>query len=250
MGMAGQAVDRIETLLEYPDMEYEREDDMGIDNISLEFKDVVFSYPGSENNAVDGISFKINEGETVALVGVSGSGKTTIARLAARFWDVKSGEVLLGGINIKKLSKRELMDNISFVFQNTRLFKGTIKENIMFGSDSVSENDLENAIETAQAKDIIAHLENGLNTVIGSKGTYLSGGEQQRIALARAIVKNSPVVLLDEATAFTDPENEHLIQKALKELSRGKTTLIIDHRLTTVQDADKILVINKGKIAE
>ena len=120
----------------------------------------------------------------------------------------------------------------------------------MFGSDSVSENDLENAIETAQAKDIIAHLENGLNTVIGSKGTYLSGGEQQRIALARAIVKNSPVVLLDEATAFTDPENEHLIQKALKELSRGKTTLIIAHRLTTVQDADKILVINKGKIAE
>lgn len=250
MGMAGQAVDRIETLLEYPDMEYEREDDMGIDKISLEFKDVVFSYPGSENNAVDGISFKINEGETVALVGVSGSGKTTIARLAARFWDVKSGEVLLGGININKLSKRELMDNISFVFQNTRLFKGTIKENIMFGSDSVSENDLENAIETAQAKDIIAHLENGLNTVIGSKGTYLSGGEQQRIALARAIVKNSPVVLLDEATAFTDPENEHLIQKALKELSRGKTTLIIAHRLTTVQDADKILVINKGKIAE
>ncbi|MCG8499108.1 MAG: ABC transporter ATP-binding protein/permease, partial [Firmicutes bacterium] len=172
------------------------------------------------------------------------------ARLAARFWDVDEGEVLVGGINIKDIPKKELMDNISFVFQSAKLFKGSLRENIVFGKENAGEEEINKAIDFSQSREIIENLHDGLDTVIGSKGTYLSGGEQQRIALARAIVKNAPIVLLDEATAFADPENEHLIQKALKELSRGKTTLMIAHRLTSVQKVDRILVIESGKIAE
>jgi ATP-binding cassette subfamily B protein len=217
---------------------------------SIEFKDVVFSYEGADKRAVDNISFKLNEGETVALVGASGGGKTTIARLAARFWDVDEGEILVGGINVKKIPKEKLMDNISFVFQNTKLFKGPLRENIVFGKKNAGQEEIEKAIDFSQSREIINDLSDGLDTVIGTKGTYLSGGEQQRIALARAFVKNAPIVLLDEATAFADPENEHLIQKALKELSRGKTTLMIAHRLTSVRNVDRILVIESGKIAE
>ena len=217
---------------------------------SLEFKNVAFSYEGADKRAVDGISFKLNEGETIALVGASGGGKTTIARLAARFWDADEGEVLVGGINVKDISKKELMGNISFVFQNTKLFKESLRENIVFGKKNVTEEEIQSAVDSSQSREIIEGLRNGLDTVIGSKGTYLSGGEQQRIALARAFVKNAPIVLLDEATAFADPENEHLIQKALKELSRGKTTLMIAHRLTSVRNVDRILVIENGRIAE
>jgi ATP-binding cassette subfamily B protein IrtA len=193
---------------------------------------------------------KLNEGETIALVGASGGGKTTIARLAARFWDVDEGEVLVGGVNIKDIPKKELMDNISFVFQNTKLFKGSLRENIVFGKANAGEEEVNKAIDFSQSRVIIENLPEGLDTVIGSKGTYLSGGEQQRIALARAMVKNAPIVLLDEATAFADPENEHLIQKALKSLSRGKTTLMIAHRLTSVQNVTRILVIESGRIVE
>jgi ATP-binding cassette subfamily B protein len=217
---------------------------------SLEFKDVVFSYDGANKRAIDKISFKLNEGETMALVGPSGGGKTTIARLAARFWDVDEGEVLVGGVNVKDISKEELMNNISFVFQNTNLFKGTLKENVTFGKQGISDYTINKAIDASQSREIIDNLKDGLDTVIGSKGTYLSGGEQQRIALARAMVKNAPIVLLDEATAFADPENEHLIQKALHKLSQNKTSLMIAHRLTTVRDVDKILVIDDGKIVE
>jgi ATP-binding cassette subfamily B protein len=216
----------------------------------LEFKNVVFSYKGSDSRAVDNISFQLKEGETIALVGASGGGKTTIARLAARFWDVNEGEVLVGGINVKDIPKKELMETISFVFQSTKLFKGSLKENIVFGKENVSEDEIDAAIDFSQSREIIENLPDGIDTVIGTKGTHLSGGEQQRIALARAIVKDAPIVLLDEATAFADPENEHLIQKALKEVSRGKTTLMIAHRLTSVQNVDRILVINHGKIAE
>jgi ATP-binding cassette subfamily B protein len=226
------------------------ENSKNINKHSIEFKDVVFSYEGSDQRAIDKISFKLNEGETIALVGVSGGGKTTIARLAARFWDVDAGEVLVGGVNVKAIPKKELMDNIAFVFQNTKLFKGSLRENIVFGKENVPEAELNRAINFSQSREIIENLPQGLDTVIGAKGTYLSGGEQQRIALARAIVKNAPIVLLDEATAFADPENEHLIQKALKELSRGKTTLMIAHRLTSVRNVDQILVIESGKIAE
>ncbi len=247
--IAEQAIDRLDHLLDYPGLSYS-ENREKIKGRSLEFRKVVFSYEGSDQRAIDGISFKLNEGETIALVGVSGGGKTTITRLAARFWDVDEGEVLVGGINVKDIPKKELMENISFVFQNTKLFKGSIRENIVFGKEDAEVEEINQAIDFSQSREIIENLPDGLDTVIGSQGTYLSGGEQQRIALARAIVKNAPIVLLDEATAFADPENEHLIQKALKELSWGKTTLIIAHRLTSVQNVDRILVIGNGKIAE
>lgn len=247
--IAEQAIDRVDSLLGYPGMSYS-ENTKNIRNHSLEFKDVVFSYEGSDKRTIDQISFRINEGETIALVGASGGGKTTIARLAARFWDADEGEVLVGGINVRDISKKELMDNISFVFQSTKLFKGSLRENIVFGQENAGEEEINKAIDLSQSREIIENLPDGLDTVIGSKGTYLSGGEQQRIALARAIVKNAPIVLLDEATAFADPENEHLIQKALKELSHGKTTLMIAHRLTSVQNVDRILVIENGRIAE
>lgn len=247
--IAEQAIDRLDSLLDYPNLWY-AENPKKIQNYSLEFKDVVFSYEGNDKPAINKISFKLNEGETVALVGASGGGKTTIARLAARFWDVDEGEVLVGGVNVKDISKKELMNSISLVFQNTRLFKDSLRENIIFGKEGIKEEEINKAIDFSQSREIIQKIPEGLNTVIGSKGTYLSGGEQQRIAIARAIVKNAPIVLLDEATAFADPENEHLIQKALKELSRGKTTLMIAHRLTSVQNVDRILVIEDGKIAE
>lgn len=247
--IAEQAIDRLDKLLDYPIMNY-MENAKNIKNYNLEFKDVVFSYEGSDKRTIDKISFKLNEGETIALVGVSGGGKTTIARLAARFWDVDEGEVLIGGVNVRDIPKKELMESISLVFQNTKLFKGSLRENIIFGKENAKEEEINKAIDFSQSKEIIENLPDGLDTVIGSKGTYLSGGEQQRIAIARAIVKNAPIVLLDEATAFADPENEHLIQKALKELSRGKTTLMIAHRLTSIQNVDRILVIESGKIAE
>jgi ATP-binding cassette subfamily B protein len=247
--IAEQAIDRLDDLLGYPVMS-NIERGKSIKNHSLEFKNVVFSYAGSDKPAIEKISFKLKEGETIALVGASGGGKTTIARLAARFWDVDEGEVLVGGVNVKEIPKKELMNSISLVFQNTKLFKDSLKENIIFGKENVTEEELDKAIDFSQSREIIENLSTGLDTMIGSKGTYLSGGEQQRIAIARAIVKNAPIVLLDEATAFADPENEHLIQKALKELSRGKTTLMIAHRLTTVQNVDRILVIQEGKIAE
>ncbi|GAU75840.1 ABC transporter ATP-binding protein [Fusibacter sp. 3D3] len=247
--IAEQAIDRLDHLLEYKNMSYS-EPSSRIKNYDLEFKEVAFSYEGSDKRAIDKISFKLNAGETIALVGASGGGKTTIARLAARFWDVDEGEVLIGGVNVKAIPKKVLMETVSLVFQNTKLFKGSLRENIVFGKENASKSDIDNAINFSQSKEIIENLSEGLNTIIGSKGTYLSGGEQQRIALARAMVKNAPIVILDEATAFADPENEHLIQKALKALSRGKTTLMIAHRLTSVQNVDRILVIENGRIVE
>ncbi|BES64650.1 ABC transporter ATP-binding protein [Gottschalkiaceae bacterium SANA] len=247
--IAKQAIDRLDNLFAYPEMEYSA-NPKHVDHYSIEFKDVAFSYAGSNKRAVDGVSFRLEEGETVALVGASGGGKTTIARLAARFFDVDQGQVLIGGENVKDVGKKELMNHISFVFQNTHLFKGTLKENIVFWKKDVRKKDIDKAIDLSQSRMIIDEQKDGLDTVIGSKGTYFSGGEQQRIALARAIVKDAPIVLLDEATAFADPENEHLIQKALKELSRGKTTLMIAHRLTSIKNVDRILVIDHGKIVE
>ncbi len=247
--IAKQAIDRLENLFAYPDMRFSQ-NKAALRDYSLEFRNVSFSYPGSDQRAVDGVSFTLHEGETVALVGASGGGKTTIARLAARFWDAAEGEILIGGVNVRSIPKHEMMNIVSFVFQNTRLFKDSLRENIVFGKKNVAEDTINSAVEYSQSREIIDGLPDGLDTVIGKKGTYLSGGEQQRIVLARAIVKDAPIVLLDEATAFADPENEHLIHKALKELSRGKTTLMIAHRLTSVRDADRILVIEGGKIAE
>ncbi len=244
-----EIIERFDMALNFPEMIF-KENSEHLQTFDLEFKDVKFAYPNAKTNAVDGISFKINEGETVALVGASGGGKTTIARLAARFWDIQSGEIHIGGHNIKNLSRKTLMDSVSFVFQNTKLFKKSLQDNITYGKENATEELIQQAINLSQSKEIIDNLPEGLETHIGKKGTYLSGGEQQRIALARAILKDAPIILLDEATAFADPENEHLIQQALHELSKNKTTLMIVHRLTSVQNADKILVIDKGKIAE
>ncbi len=247
--LAKETINRFDAILDYPEMIF-KETDEKPQTYDLEFKDVKFAYPNAKTNAVDGISFKINEGETVALIGASGGGKTTIARLAARFWDIQSGEILIGGKNIKDLSRKNLMESVSFVFQNTKLFKKTLRDNITYGKNNADEKSIQQAIDLSQSREIIDNLPDGLDTHIGKKGTYLSGGEQQRIALARAILKDSPIVLLDEATAFADPENEHLIQAALQELSKNKTTLMIAHRLTSIQNVDKILVIDKGKIVE
>ncbi len=248
--IAEQALDRIEALLDYPLLDDSAAAQQTITSYDLEFRDVTFCYDGAENKAVDGVSFTVAQGETVALVGPSGGGKTTLARLAARFWDVQQGQVLIGGVDVKTFSRKQLMETVSFVFQNTRLFRTSINENIRMGKENASPEAIEKAVTLSQSQEILDRLPDGIETVLGTEGTYLSGGEQQRISLARALLKNAPVVLLDEATAFADPENERQIIAALHELGRGKTTLMIAHRLTSVQQADKILVIDKGKIAE
>ena len=184
----------------------------------MTFENVSFAYPNAGQNAVDGISFHLPEGKTFALVGQSGGGKTTIAQLIPRFWDVSAGSVTIGGINVKNIAKDNLMNHIAFVFQNTKLFKTSLLENIKYGNPAASDEAVQRAIDLSQSREIIDRLPNGLNTKIGVDGTFLSGGEQQRIVLARAILKDAPIVVLDEATAFADPENEHLIQKALHEL--------------------------------
>ena len=209
-----------------------------------------FRYDGAAKDALSHVSLTIEEGRTVALVGASGSGKTTIARLIPRFWDVREGSVTIGGTDVRKMDKAELMHSVSFVFQNARLFKTTILENVRYGCPGATISEVNRAIDLSQSREIISRLPQGLNTLIGSEGTYLSGGEQQRIVLARAILKNAPIVVLDEATAFADPENEHLIRQALAHLTRGKTVLMIAHRLTTVQGADNIAVVENGSIAE
>ncbi len=249
LGQAGEAIDRLEELTVIVPLK-ESQNPEKIKEYSVSYKNVSFTYPGAEKKAVDNVTFEIPKGKMVALVGSSGGGKTTIARFVPRFWDVQGGEVCIGGINVKDIAHEELMEHISFVFQNTRLFKTSLLENIKYGNQNATMDEVNRAVDLAQCREIIDHLPNGLNTMIGTDGTYLSGGEQQRIALARAFVKNAPILVLDEATAFTDPENEHLIQQALLKLMEGKTVLMIAHRLTSIVDADTILVINNGKIAE
>ncbi len=249
ISIAKHLMDRFDSILEYENISYTK-DSKNIENFDIEFKNVSFSYKKEDKNVIDDISFKVEAGKCIALVGTSGGGKTTIARLIARFWDINKGEIKIGGVNIKDIPKQTLMKNIAFVFQSTKLFKTSIKENITLNSENIDEEKLNRAIELSQSKEIIEKLKDGLDTIIGSKGVYLSGGEQQRIALARAILKDAPIVLLDEATAFADPENEHLIQKALKELRKGKTTIMIAHRLTSIVDVHKILVIDKGQIVQ
>ncbi len=246
---ASIAINSIESLTNYPNLA-EPTNPQQIKNFDIEFKNVDFTYPGTENQVLKGISFSIKEGQTVALVGASGGGKSTIAKLVPRFFDVTGGEILIGGAPIKEIPKEVLMKKTSFVFQNTRLFKKSILENVRYGTPEASIESVNKALDLAQCREIIDRLPDGINTVIGTKGTYLSGGEQQRIVLARAILKNAPIVVLDEATAFADPENEHLIQKALQTLSKGKTVLMIAHRLTSIVNADQILVVQGGEIVE
>lgn len=219
-------------------------------NASVTFENVSFSYPGTEVRALDGISFEIPEGKTVALVGASGSGKSTAAQLIPRFYDASEGSVRIGGADVRKIDKKLLMDQIAFVFQNTKLFKDTLFENIRAARPEATREQVMQAAELAQCREIIDRLPDGLDTIVGNGGTYLSGGENQRIALARAILKDAPIIVLDEATAFADAENEHRIQLAFEKLTKGKTVLMIAHRLSTIQNADLILVFDEGKIIE
>lgn len=249
LGQASEAIGRLENLVAYEHLTVV-EHPQPVKEFCIQFEKVSFSYPGANQKAVDDVSFTIPQGNTVALVGASGGGKTTIARLVPRFWEATEGKVLIGGINVREIAPEELMKYISFVFQSTKLFKTSLLENIKYGNPDATMEEVERAVDMAQCREIINKLPLGLNTKIGTEGTYLSGGEQQRIVLARAILKNAPIIVLDEATAFADPENEHLIQQALKELTKGKTVLMIAHRLSSITDADNILVIDKGKIAE
>ena len=219
-------------------------------NAAVSFDHVTFTYPGADRPALSGVSFSVRPGQVTALVGPSGGGKTTAASLIPRFWDADSGSVSIGGANVKEMDTEDLMKQVAFVFQDTRLFKESLLENIRAARPHASREEVLSAAHAAQCDDILEKLPQGLDTVVGTKGIYLSGGEQQRIALARAILKNAPIVVLDEATAFADPENEHQIRKAFEALTKNKTVLMIAHRLSTVQDADNIIVLSEGKIAE
>lgn len=239
------ALDKIDTALDYEDLTYGEATAVGE---GLEFRNVSFSY--GKDKVLDNVSFKVNKGETVALVGASGGGKTTVARLAARFYDADEGDIFIGGTSIKEYKKEALSQKVAFVFQMSKLFKMSLRENLLLGDPNASDEEIEQALVRAGAKEIVDNLEKGLDTVYGTKGTYFSGGEIQRLAIARAFLKNADFVILDEATAFADPENEHIIQTSFKELSKDKTTLMIAHRLSTVINADRILVMENGKIVE
>lgn len=246
---ADEAVRRLDGLTAYPTLK-ETAEPVQPATYGITFSNVTFAYPGTDTDVLKNVTFTVQQGKRVALVGASGSGKTTIARLVPRFYDVDGGSVRIGGVDVRDISHKELMRTVSFVFQNPQLIKTTILENIVYGRPEATMEEVNRAVDMAQCREIIDRLPDGLDTVIGTEGTYLSGGERQRIALARAFLKDAPVIVLDEATAFADPENEHLMQAALRELTRGKTVITIAHRLTSVADADEILVIDNGRIAE
>ena len=216
---------------------------------SVELEQVHFSYDG-EKEVLKGISISIPAGQTVAFVGPSGGGKTTLANLISRFFDPKSGTVRVGGVDVRNIPKEELMNTVSFVFQNSRLIKASIFENVRLGKPEATREEVMAALKNAQCDDILEKLPDGMDTVIGTKGVYLSGGEQQRIAIARVMLKNTPIIILDEATAFADPDNETRVQAAFSKLSQGKTVIMIAHRLSTVAGADQIYVVKGGQIAE
>ncbi|MBQ9265029.1 MAG: ABC transporter ATP-binding protein [Clostridia bacterium] len=249
MMLASTALGRINEVMSAPTLKIADHPETPRDN-SVEFQDVSFTYDGAELPALDHISFRVEPGQTVALVGPSGGGKTTAASLIPRFWDVTSGTVKVGGVDVRNTDPHVLMDQVAFVFQNNRLFKATILENVRTARPNASREEVARALSAAQCDDIIAKLPHGMDTLIGTEGTYLSGGEQQRIALARAILKDAPIVVLDEATAFADPENEALIQKAFATLTKDRTVIMIAHRLSTIVHADKIIVLDAGQVRE
>lgn len=216
---------------------------------SVELSNVHFSYDGKKE-VIHGVSMRIDAGKTVAFVGPSGGGKSTLAGLIARFFDVGDGSIKVGGEDIRKIEKNELMNTVSFVFQNSKLIKASILDNVKMSKPEATREEVMAALKTAQCMDIVEKFPQGIDTVIGTKGVYLSGGEQQRIAIARAVLKNAPILILDEATAFADPDNESKVQKAFSELARGKTVIMIAHRLSTVADADCIYVIEDGRVSE
>lgn len=242
------AFQRIDSVLNLEPLK-EAADPNSPEDSSVTLKDVSFSYDGTKD-AVKGVSLTILPGQTVAFVGPSGGGKTTLANLISRFFDPQKGRVQIGGVDVRKIDKTELMNTVSFVFQNSRLVKTSILENVRMGKPDATRGEVMKALEAAQCMDIIGKMPQGVDTVIGRDGVYLSGGEQQRIAIARVMLKNSPIVILDEATAFADPDNESRVQAAFMELSRGKTVIMIAHRLSTVANADRIYVLKDGEICE
>ncbi|MDE5580060.1 MAG: ABC transporter ATP-binding protein/permease, partial [Treponemataceae bacterium] len=247
--VVADALQRVHSILDLKPLPEVQNGQTPEDN-SVEFDNVSFRYSNAQTDALKGVNFRVGAGETVAFVGPSGGGKTTVAGLISRFWDVREGAIKIGGVNVKDIRHEELMNTISYVFQDSKLLKMSILENVRLGNPRASELEVLNALHKAQCDDIIAKLPDGINTVIGTKGVYLLGGEQQRIAIARVMLKNAPIIILDEATAFADPENEALVQKAFAELSKDKTVIMIAHRLTTVKNADKIFVLKDGQIED
>ena len=244
----GDAIERIDSVLNAEPMSVGNNPQNPKD-ASVELENVHFSYDGKKE-AVSSISLKIKGGQTVAFVGPSGGGKSTLASLISRFFDVNSGSIKIGGVDVRDIPKDELMNTVSFVFQNSKLIKASILDNVKMGKSNATDEEVLNALRAAQCMDIIEKFPDGVNTVIGSRGVYLSGGEMQRIAIARAVLKNAPIIILDEATAFADPDNEVKVQTAFAKLSGGKTVIMIAHRLSTVRNADCIYVISDGKVAE
>ena len=246
--IVADALQRIDSVLDaeaVPESQCPRHPEDG----SVTLTDVHFSYDG-KTDVIKGVSLQVQPGQAVALVGPSGGGKSTLASLIVRFFDVGSGSIRIGGADVRDIPKEELMDTVSFVFQNSRLLKGSILDNVKLGRPDATEEEVLAALRTAQCMDIIEKFPEGVHTVIGTKGVYLSGGEQQRIAIARAVLKNAPILILDEATAFADPDNEAKVQAAFAELAKGKTVIMIAHRLSTVADADCIYVVRDGQIEE
>ncbi len=247
--IVNDALGRVHELLDAAPLAESGKDSAPADpSISLE--NVVFSYGDSGNNAIDGIDLSVRAGEHIALVGPSGGGKTTLASLIARFWDVKGGSVKIGGADVRDIPSDRLMEYVSYVFQDSRLLKMSIMDNVRMGRPGASDEEVMQALKDAQCMDIIEKFPDGANTMIGSKGIYVSGGECQRLSIARAFLKNAPILILDEATAFADPDNERLVQQAFEKLSKDKTVIMIAHRLSTVTNADRIYVLSDGKIAE
>ena len=246
--IVGDAINRINEVLNEKPLSESSVNNIPKDNgITLEH--VSYSYDGKKN-ALNDVSLSIKPGQTVALVGSSGGGKTTLANIVTRFFDPQKGRILIGSIDIRDIPKEILMNKVSFVFQNSRLIKASILENVRMAKPDATREEIAHALEAAQCLDIIEKLPNGIDTVVGAKGVYLSGGEQQRIAIARAILKNAPIIILDEATASLDPENEVLIQRAIAKLVEGKTVIMIAHRLSSITDADCIYVLQDGEIVE
>lgn len=215
-------------------------------NYDIEFKDVVFGY--EDYTVINGVSFTAKQGEVTALIGPSGSGKTTLTKLAARFWDIQQGKILLGGEDISQIDPETLLKNYAIVFQDVVLFNASIKDNIRIGKKGATDEEVARAAKIARCDEFIERMPNGMDTVIGENGKRLSGGERQRISIARAILKDAPIILLDEATASLDVENESLIQEALSELIKNKTVIVIAHRMRTIRGADKIVLLNQGKV--
>lgn len=247
--IVSDALKRIDSVMEIKPLTQSNNNKYPVDN-SVILDDVIFRYPNSEENALSHISLKINPGEHIALVGPSGSGKSTLAAVVARFFDVTSGKILIGGVDIRDIKKDDLMNTVSFVFQDSKLIKASILENVRMAKKNASREEVMEALHKAQCDDIISKLPNGVDTIIGTNGTYLSGGECQRISIARAILKDAPILILDEATAFADPDNEVKVQAAFEELSKGKTVIMIAHRLSTVTSADCIYVLKDGCVFE